>query len=317
MKFRTQIPIIKQPEANQIDYASKVMLLGSCFSENIGDKFEYYKFQNTINPFGILFHPKAIERFLERVVKQKFYSEEDLVFHNERYHCFDAHSSLSNSNKEDLLYDINEIVKSTYQVIKESTHLVITLGTAWVYEYLAKNHIVANCHKIPQKEFEKRILSVQEIEVSLKNITQLVQSIRTDVELIYTVSPVRHIKDGFIENQQSKAHLLTAIHRILKECNEFYFPSYEIMMDELRDYRFYAEDMLHPNQTAIDFIWSQFKAVWIKENTAVIMKKVTTIQNGLAHKPFNPTSKQHQQFLKQLEGKKRSLLIDFPFMKFY
>jgi len=324
MEFRTQISILKQTD-NLIDYQSKMLLLGSCFSENIGDKFEYYKFQSDVNAFGILFHPKAIETFIERVVKQNFYSEEDLIFHNERYHCFDAHSSLSNSNKTALLNNLNEILKSTHQRITESTHLVITLGTSWVYHHTERNHTVANCHKIPQKAFEKRILSVQEIEGSLENIEQLIRSINNNIQLIYTVSPVRHIKDGFVENQQSKAHLLIAIHNVIaneaKQSHDStsilsYFPSYEIMMDELRDYRFYTEDMLHPNQTAVDFIWNQFKAVWIKENTAITMKKVATIQNGLAHKAFNPSSEQHQLFLKQLEAKKENLLADFPFMKF-
>jgi len=315
MEFRTQIPIKKQTN-NLIDYQSKILLLGSCFSENIGNKFEYYKFQSTVNPFGVLFHPKAIETFLERVIKQNFYSEEDLIFHNERYHCFEVHSSLSNSNKTALVSNLNEILKSIHHQILKGTHLIITLGTSWVYHHKERNQTVANCHKIPQKEFEKRILSVQEIETSLKNIEQLVGSINNDIQLIYTVSPVRHIKDGFIENQQSKAHLLAGIHQILKGSDASYFPSYEIMMDELRDYRFYTEDMLHPNQTAIDFIWGQFKAVWIKEKTTATMKKVASIQNGLAHKPFNPSSEQHQLFLKQLEAKKESLLMDFPFMKF-
>lgn len=315
MKFRTQIPIKKQTN-NLIGYSSKIFLLGSCFSENIGGKFEYYKFQNTVNPYGILFHPKAIETFLERVVRQNYYSEEDLIFHNERFHCFDAHSSLSDPNKEELLTNLNETLKLTGQQIAESTHLLITMGTAWVYEYVAKKQIVANCHKIPQKEFEKRILSVQEIETSIKNIDKLVRSLNNDIQLIYTVSPVRHIKDGFIENQQSKSHLLSAIHRILKGCEACYFPSYEIMMDELRDYRFYAEDMIHPNQTAIDFIWDKFQQVWFQDSTNVTMKKIAAVQNGMAHKPFNPSSEQHQLFLKKLEVKKENLLADFPFMKF-
>lgn len=321
MNFRTQIPIVKQSEASQVDYASKILLIGSCFSENIGNKFEYYKFQNTVNPFGILFHPQAIELFLTRVVKQNCYSEEELIFHNERYHCFDVHSSLSHSNKEVLLSSLDKILKSTYQQITESTHLIITLGTAWVYEHIGRNQVVANCHKIPQKEFGKRILSVQEIETSLRNMEQLVRSINNKIQFIYTVSPVRHIKDGFIENQQSKSHLVTAIHNILSLPVQYssitsYFPSYEIMMDELRDYRFYAKDMLHPNQTAIDFIWNQFKTVWVKEKTIKTMKVVATIQNGLAHKPFNASSEQHQLFLKQLEYKKENLLVVFPFMKF-
>lgn len=315
MEFRTQIPLRKQKD-NLIDYHAKVMLLGSCFSENIGSKFEYYKFQNTINPFGILFHPKAIETFLERVVEQKLYSEDDLIFQNERFHCFDAHSSLSNSNKEVLLSHLNTILKSTYQQITESTHLIITLGTAWVYEYVERNQVVANCHKIPQKQFQKQILSAQEITGCLQNIAQLVKGVNPKIQTIYTVSPVRHIKDGFIENQQSKAQLLTAIHQLLKGRNAAYFPSYEIMMDDLRDYRFYKTDMVHPNQMAIDYIWEQFQAVWFKGSVKDTMKQVSVIQNGLAHKPFNSGSEQHQQFVKQLELKKETIIRDFPFMKF-
>jgi lysophospholipase L1-like esterase len=315
MEFRTQIPLRKQKD-NLIDYHAKVMLLGSCFSENIGSKFEYYKFQNTINSFGILFHPKAIETFFKRVVNKNFYSEEDLVFQNEQYHCFDAHSSLSNSNKEVLLSNLNTILKSTYQQITESTHLIITLGTAWVYEHVNTNKVVANCHKIPQKEFNKKVLSVQEITDCLQNIEQLVKKVNPSIQLIYTVSPVRHIKDGFVENQQSKAHLLAAIHQELKRCDASYFPSYEIMMDDLRDYRFYTTDMVHPNQTAIEYIWENFKEVWFNSSVNDTMKKVAVIQSGLTHRPFNPTSEQHQQFLKQLESKKESLLADFPFMKF-
>ncbi len=315
MEFRTQIPLKKQKD-NLIDYHAKVMLLGSCFSENIGSKFEYYKFQNTINPFGILFHPKAIETFFERVVNQNLYSEEDLVFQNEQYHCFDAHSILSNSNKEVLLSNLNKTLKATYQQITESTHLIITLGTAWVYEHIDTNKVVANCHKIPQKEFNKKILSVQEITDCLQNIEQLVKKVNPSIQLIYTVSPVRHIKDGFVENQQSKAHLLSAIHQILKTHGVCYFPSYEIMMDDLRDYRFYTTDMVHPNQTAIDYIWEKFKEVWFNNSVNDTMKKVAVILSGLTHRPFNPTSEQHQQFIKQLESKKERLLADFPFMKF-
>ena len=281
MEFRTQIPLKKQTN-NLIDYQSKILLLGSCFSENIGSKFEYYKFQNTINPFGILFHPKAIETFLERVVEQKLYSEEELVFQNEQYHCFDAHSSLSSSNKEALLDDLNTVLRFTYQHLIESTHLIITLGTAWVYEHLERNHVVANCHKIPQKEFCKNILSVDEIINCLQNIGQLVNKVNPSIQIIYTVSPVRHTKDGFIKNQQSKAHFLSAVHQILNTHNVCYFPSYEIMMDDLRDYRFYKEDMIHPNQTAIDYIWEQFQKVWLNNSIEEVMRESSCYSKWLS-----------------------------------
>lgn len=315
MEFRTQIPIQKQKD-NLINYHSNILLLGSCFSENIGYKFQYYKFKNTVNPFGILFHPKAIEVFLERVVNQRIYLEDDLVFQNEQYHSFDSHSSLSNSNKNVLLNDLNEILKTVYLEIIQSSHLIITLGTAWVYKYIEQNKVVANCHKIPQKEFTKQLLSVSEITNSLKNIEVLVRKLNSSVKIIYTVSPVRHLKDGYIENQQSKSNLLSAIHVYLLKSKSSYFPSYEIMMDDLRDYRFYKSDMLHPNQVAIDYIWEQFQKAWFLDNTKPIMKKITIIQKGMAHKPFNISSEAHISFLNKLELKKEKLLKDYPNMIF-
>ncbi len=315
MDFRTQVPIQKQKD-NLIDYTSKLLLIGSCFSENIGEKFEYYKFQNKVNPFGILFHPKAIATFFERVVEERFYVEKDLVFHNEQWHCFDAHSSLSHSNKEDLLNNLNSVLETTLHDLRQSTHVIITLGTAWVYEHIDKQQTVANCHKIPQKQFKKRILSVEEISESLKRIEQLVKNVNPELQIIFTVSPVRHLKDGFVENQQSKAHLLSATHKILNAHSVCYFPSYEIMMDELRDYRFYKSDMVHPNQTAVDYIWEQFYVAWFHDNAKPVMKQVDTIQKGYAHKPFKPKSEQHQVFLKNLDDKKKVLLKAFPFMEF-
>lgn len=315
MNFRTQIPLKKQ-EDHLITYHSRLLLLGSCFSENIGAKFEYYKFQHTINPVGILFHPKAIETFLSRVINQQFYTEDELVFQNEQYHCLDAHSSISSPNKDTVLKRLNDVIKLVYKEIIESTHLLITLGTAWVYEYIATDKTVANCHKISQKQFRKRILTVQEVKNSLDSIEYLVKTLNSEIQFIYTVSPVRHIKDGFIENQQSKAHLLTAIHEILRESAISYFPSYEMMMDDLRDYRFYNSDMIHPNELAIDYIWEQFQKVWLANSVTEVMKQVSAIQKGLAHKPFNPESEQHQLFLKSLKEKILTLQSSVPFIKF-
>lgn len=315
MEFRTQIPIQKRKD-NLIDYTSKVLLIGSCFSENIGEKFDYYKFQNTVNPFGILFHPKAIATFFDRVVQARFYSEDELILHNEQYHCFDAHSSLSNSNKEELLSNLNDTLKAVKMQLQNTSHLIITLGTAWVYEYKNENNTVANCHKIPQKEFHKKLLSSEDILSSLKQIESHLIALNPGIQIVYTVSPVRHLKDGFIENQQSKAHLLTAVHQVVSNSKTTYFPSYELQMDELRDYRFYKEDMVHPNQTAIDYIWQHFYDTWFHGSTKAVMKEVATLQKGIAHKAFNPSSEQHQEFLKSLNKKKENLLKDFPFMKF-
>ncbi len=302
MSFRTQIPVIKVH--NQIDYESKVLLFGSCFSENISGKLSYFKFQNFSNPFGILFHPIGIENLITNAMNQKKYTEKDIFFHNERWHSFDSHSQLSNASKDELLQNLNAQIVSTNKQLEECSHLIITLGTSWIYRHIESNKIVANCHKIPQKKFLKELLSIDGISSSLEAIISLTKSINPKIEIIFTVSPVRHIKDGFIENSLSKSHLISAIHQVIEpRYNTHYFPSFEIMMDDLRDYRFYNYDMIHPNETAINYIWENFKSTWIHQDSNKIMEQVDTIQKGLAHKPFNANSEQYQSFLKGLKLK--------------
>ena len=315
MQLQTIIPLKKETR-NPIDYNSKLLLLGSCFSENIGDKLNYYKFQTNQNPFGILFHPKAIENLITNAINEKKYLPENLVFQNERWHCFDAHSHLSSPDKNELLDNLNSAISATNKQLKEATHVIITLGTSWVYRFIETDTIVANCHKIPQKKFLKELLSVDEVTESLEATVSLLKSVNKDVNILFTVSPIRHLKDGFLENTQSKSHLITAIHSILNKNNTFYFPSYEIMMDELRDYRFYAEDMVHPNKTAINYIWKRFIETWFPEKSQTTMQAVETIQKGISHRPFNEHSEQHQKFLKNLEMKKEKINALFSFIKF-
>lgn len=318
MKLQTHIPLQKQNSL--INYNSKLLLLGSCFAENISDKFEYFKFQSVSNPFGILFHPKAIETLITKAVNGYEYSEKDVFYHNEQWHCYDAHSKLSNVSKERLLNDLNENLKIANNQICNATHIIITLGTAWVYSLLETENTVANCHKVPQKNFNKSLLSVDAICNALKSMVSAIQSVNKSASIIFTVSPVRHIKDGFIENTHSKAHLITAIHSLLSTQLEsrslHYFPSYEIMLDELRDYRFYKEDMLHPNQTAIQYIWKKFLEVWMASEAFSVMKDVDVVQKGLMHKPFNSKSEAHIKFLQKLEAGKRALELQFPHILF-
>ena len=322
MNFRTQIPI---PKSNHpIDYNSKIVSLGSCFAVNMSEKLDYYKFQNSCNPFGILFHPLAIEKLIDFAVSGKQFTEEDIFFHNERWHCFDVHSDLSSSNKDELLESLNAIIKSTKQQLEEASHLIITYGTSWVYKNIESNEIVANCHKVPQKQFEKAILSIESIQKSIENTIELIEKVSPDCSIIFTISPVRHIKDGFVENQWSKANLISALYKVLAEtvsippsgAERAYFPSYEIMMDELRDYRFYAEDMLHPSQIAIDYIWQRFKETAISETAFSTIDEVESIQKSLSHKPFNPDSASHLKFENKLREKITKLESQYSFMKF-
>jgi len=315
MKLQTKIPL-KRETQNLIDYQSNILLLGSCFSENIGDKLSYFKFQSTQNPFGILFHPKAIENLISNTSNKKVYSIDDLTYQNEIWHSFDAHSSLSSVKQNELLNKLNSAISLTSEKIKEASHIIITLGTSWIYRFIETDKIVANCHKIPQKKFLKELLSIAEISESLAHSISLIKSLNSDVSITFTVSPVRHLKDGFIENTQSKSHLIAAIHTLVNKQNVSYFPSYEIMMDELRDYRFYAEDMIHPNNTAINYIWGKFIDIWFSEETKLTMKEIDEIQKGILHRPFHEDSEPHQQFLKKLEQKKSSLLERLPFINF-
>jgi hypothetical protein len=317
MQFRTSIDISKNP--NAIDYNSKIVSFGSCFAENMGDKFQYFKLQSTINPFGIIFNPVSIEKIIDRVIKDTLFTEEDIFFHNERWHCFEVHSDLSHSDAKELLVNLNQILKETKKQLQEATHTIITYGTSWVYQNIEKDTIVANCHKVPQKQFTKELLSVKTIQESIENTISLIQYINSNCNFIFTVSPVRHLKDGFVENQRSKSHLITAIHNLLSENGNLqseYFLSYEIMMDELRDYRFYAEDMLHPSQIAIDYIWERFKESAISEIAYPTMDAVESIQKGLQHRPFNPQSVSHKKFEANLQSKIATLVAQYSFMKF-
>jgi hypothetical protein len=315
MKLQTKILLKKA--GPQIDYQSRILLMGSCFADNIGEKFGYYQFQHLQNPFGILFQPKAIEKIVVRAVRNTAFRDSDLFFHNERWQSFDVHSNLGHSEKKQVLSELNNGLQTTRKQLQQATHIVLTLGTSWAYRHLRTNELVANCHKVPQKEFAKELLTVAEIVESLNNISDAIRSVNQEAVVLYTISPVRHLKDGFIENQLSKSHLFTAMHQCLKEGKESYFPAYEIMMDELRDYRFYAADMIHPNELAIDYIWERFKETWINTNAFLIMEKVNEIQKGLRHVSLNPASGQHQNFTKSLEQKIAYLQNAYPFMEFW
>ena len=316
MQFRTQIPILKSGHA--IDYDAKVVSLGSCFAVNMAEKLDYFKFRNSCNPFGILFHPVAIEKLVRYSVLGKLFTVKDIFFHNERWHCYDAHSDLSTANQQELLENLNSIVQNLKKQLVESSHIIITYGTSWVYRCIESDAVVANCHKVPQKQFNKELLSIAKIQESIAATVALVQSINQKVTFIFTVSPVRHIKDGFVENQLSKAHLISALHASFdfKQSAVNYFPSYEIMMDELRDYRFYNEDMLHPSALAVNYIWDCFKEAHIASSAFETMEAVSTIQKSLQHRSFNPTSESHQKFEANLRAKIAKVVSQYSFMKF-
>lgn len=306
----------------------------------MGEKFSYYKIPSTVNPFGILFHPLAIENVLKRVVENIPFAEKDIFYHNEQWHSFEVHSCVSHSDKDIFLNRLNQILAETKSQLLKTTHFIITYGTAWVYRLKENQQYVANCHKVPQNQFDKELLSIDIIQKSIQKTIELIQSVNPETQIIFTISPVRHLKDGFVENQRSKAHLISAVGNQLsalgfgqsalsseqtiqnnktvnrKLLTVNYFPSYEILLDELRDYRFYDRDLIHPNSLAVDYIWEKFKDSHIETTAQTILLEVEHIQKMLAHKPFDKQSESRQIFLKKLDQKIQHLQLKTPNIQF-
>lgn len=282
----------------------------------MAEKFDYFGFRHMVNPFGILFSPDAMEKVLRFAVSHKTFAEADLFFHDERWHCFDAHSDLSGT-KEDVISALNDAVSLLRNCVTEASHVIITLGTAWVYRHTVTDVLVANCHKVPQRDFTKELRSVEDVTTSVRAMMAHIRQLRPEAHLLFTISPVRHIKDGFVENQRSKAHLIAGLHEALSDATHAsYFPSYELMMDELRDYRFYASDLLHPNELAVSYIWERFTETWMAPEALPIMEEVDAIRKGLAHRPFNPESDAHRRFRETLEARIVALQQCFPHFRF-
>ncbi len=284
MKFRTEIEI--SPVPYPIDYRSKIFGLGSCFVDHIQKKLDLYLFPNKINSFGVIFNPYSIQNILERIVYKKYFKEEELFFHEKRWKSFELHSSFNQLNKEILIEKVNQEIEDSHRFLKEADWVFFTFGTAWVYRLKKTGKIVSNCHKMPQKEFEKYLLSPIEIKNIFQQIIDLVQQIAPPAKILFTISPVRHLKDGFMENQRSKARLIDAVQDRINDKDIFYFPSYEILMDDLRDYRFYKKDLVHPNEMAVDYIWEKFSDALIDHSIKKDMKIIQSINKYMGHKAF-------------------------------
>ncbi|HAN00772.1 MAG TPA: GSCFA domain protein [Marinilabiliales bacterium] len=313
--FRTTFNIPKGSTA--IDFSSKIMMLGSCFAENIGEKLIQNKFQTLVNPFGTLYNPESIAHSLEFLIKKKKFTESDLFEQQGVWNSFYHHSRFSDTDKERCLANINTQIEKGSQFLKKADFLIITLGTAWVYQLKKSGTIVTNCHKVPTKEFERFRISKCDMVEKLRSVIKKIKNQNLNLKIIFTVSPVRHLKDGAIENQLSKASLLLTVHELVAEFEKVsYFPSYEIMMDDLRDYRFYAGDMVHPSGQAIDYIWEKFKTSWIDPQQFTVMKEIEKINQALEHRPFQPESREYQHFIERQLAAIKHLESHYPGMDF-
>jgi hypothetical protein len=299
MTFRTEIEVTPFPFS--LDHKSKVVLMGSCFTSNIGEKLEFSGFETLANPFGITFNPISLANQITQIVGKRTYSLKDLNKNQDQYFSFQHHSSFNNNDADLMLAKIISSIKEATEMLKTAQVLFISLGSAWVWERKENGQIVNNCHKVPLSEFNKKLLSYDEALASLQNITNALKGFTPNANVVFTVSPVRHWRHGAVENMHSKSILHSAVQNVVEmNQNVHYFPSYEIMMDDLRDYRFYADDMLHPSQKAINYIWEKFGDGFFSAHTKdaiALVNKVRTMQN---HHIKSPTKTNLTKFNRKL-----------------
>ena len=314
-KFQTEvdIPVFKW----KTGYEKQNIFLGSCFTENIGNRMAALNYKADINPFGILYNPVSVAHALDFLLQKKQFEATDLIQQDGLWHSFYHHSRFSSADAGQALKNINERMETSSQLLRKSDFLFITFGTAWVYEYLPTRQTVSNCHKIPAKNFRRFRLTVDEISERYYEIIRKIWNVNPGIKIIFTVSPIRHWKDGAVENQRSKATLVLAVDKILKKRNKEncgYFPAYEIVMDELRDYRFYNEDMIHLTDVAVKHIWEKFQTSLIDEKSKKTSGEIQKITNAVNHKPFNKFTKENFGFLKQYVTKVQMLQKEKPYL---
>lgn len=271
-----------------------------------------------VNPNGVVYNPLSVARVIRNILQGKIYTERDLVHRNGLWFSFDHYTRFAADSPEKCLAGINQANQQAHSFISKTKLIAVTFGTARVYRLLTTGQVVANCHKIPAKEFSHNLLSADEIVSEWCDLMNEILTIHSDMRFLFTVSPIRHWKDGAIGNQHSKAILIVAVHRLIEKFPDkaFYFPGYEIMMDDLRDYRFYDADMLHPSQPAVDYIWHKFSEALIDREALHIAEKVHKIQQALSHRPVNPESDEFKKFVKQTIREIENIEEKFRFINF-
>lgn len=300
MDFRTRVELPKKEL--DIKHSDRMLILGSCFAENIGNRLVDNKFRCNVNPFGILYNPMSILAALKRLCGGEDYKGEELFTYQGQWHSYMHHGSFSDASKEVCLENINSRLQQAFKELNSLNYLFVTFGTAYVYTLKENGVVVSNCHKVPERNFERSRLSVSEIVNEYTSYLNSLLKLNSQLKILFTVSPIRHAKDGMHGNQLSKATLLLAIDTLKVKFPEhvFYFPSYELMMDELRDYRFYADDMFHPSEVAVDYLWECFSSSYFSIDTLTIITEWGEIKKALSHKPFRPDSEEYIRFLSQI-----------------
>lgn len=311
--FRTLVQV--KPYPVKMNYESEILTFGSCFAENIGTKMLNAYFKTEINPFGVLYNPMSILNSLNDLMCNKRFNIDDLFEYKSLWHSFSHSSIFSNVNSSICIDKINQRIEIAVNFLKNADFLVITFGTAWVFEDKKKGTIVSNCHKLPSEFFQRRRLTVIEIVDGYIELFSKLLELNPALKIVFTVSPIRHWKDGAHENSLSKGILLLAVDQLQRQFqNVFYFPAFEIQMDDLRDYRFYAADMLHPTDMAVDYIWEQFSNAFMSDETLQIKKQLEKLNTDLSHRPLHSESEEFVQFRANIEKRRMSIVSQYPFL---
>ena len=303
MKFRTEVEI--PISEKKIQTEDQIFSIGSCFATEMSELFGKGQLQTLNNPFGTIFNPFSINQAIQKLHDSAFYKDEDLITFNQEFISLDHHTSFDFPFVHQTLEKINSGIEIGNQFLQNTNWVIITYGTSFIYEFLPKKKLVANCHKIPQKFFEKRLLNWEEIYTSItETIVSLNDICPENVQILFTVSPVRHTKDGMVENQLSKAKLISGIHEVIENFeNCHYLPIYEILMDDLRDYRFYKEDLIHPNSQAIHYIFEKFGNAYFSDETKEFIGENFKIHQALQHRTSDKKNPKYEEFLQKLNAR--------------
>ena len=315
MKLMLDVEIKSPP--GKITYADKLFLIGSCFTEHIGRRLEELKFPVLQNPNGILFDPISVSKSINSYADLKMYGIEDLFFLNELWQSWNHHSFFSGTDILEVLANINRSQVAAHHYLKNATWMIITLGSAFSYQLNDNDQSVANCHRAPGQLFNKNLLTAEAIAQSLGETIQKMTAFNPALKIIFTISPVRHIRDGVVENNRSKARLIEAVHQLVETYDHtFYFPAYELVIDVLRDYRFYDVDLVHPNYAATEIVFDRFEKSFVDGQTRNLMEEIRKVVNAFKHKPFHPETVSHRLFMQNslrsvMELKEKMPHIDF------
>lgn len=319
MDFRLELAV--KPLPRRLKLAEKVALVGSCFTEHMSERLRHAKFEVLENPNGIVFNPMSIQQAIQGYVAGKTLTQENLFYYNELWTSWDFHGQFAHPNKDTCVEGLNASVQQAHHFLKSADWLIVTFGSAFVYELATAQYgghpgqVVANCHKVPANHFVHRLASVDEVVESTRVWVQALRQLNPAIQIIFTISPVRHYREGLVENNRSKGTLHVALHEIIQQHTGcYYFPAYELLIDDLRDYRFYAEDLVHPNFAATRYVWEKFCAACIDAGTLEVMEQLEKIRLAVQHKPHHPGSPKHQAFLETMWQKTKLLQQQYPLL---